>query len=129
MPARDGDKIQARQRINVEVRTGHRPHPNALPCVDCGHIWARGERRHEYDHFLGYAAEHHLDVQAVCSRCHTKRDNAKANATHCIAGHAFTAENTKHRKNGTRECRTCRRTRERRRRDAAWWRAWRARRR
>lgn len=51
---RTGDKIQARQRINVEVRTGRRPHPNTLPCADCGHIWEEGERRHEYDHHLGY---------------------------------------------------------------------------
>lgn len=48
----DGDKKQARRRINVEVRTGRRPHPNTIPCVDCGHIWKMGERRHEYDHYL-----------------------------------------------------------------------------
>ena len=26
-PPADGNKLQARQRINVEVRTGRRPHP------------------------------------------------------------------------------------------------------
>lgn len=77
-PPRDGDKKQARQRINVEVRTGHRPHPNTLPCADCGHVWADGERRHEYDHYLGYAAEHHYDVESVCTDCHHQREEARA---------------------------------------------------
>jgi hypothetical protein len=72
-PARDGDRLQARQRVNVEVRRGWRPHPNDLPCVDCGHEWAPGQRRHEYDHHLGYAAEHHLDVEPVCTVCHRRR--------------------------------------------------------
>lgn len=72
-PPRDGDKKQARQRINVEVRTGRRPHPNSLPCADCGHAWSEGERRHEYDHHLGYAAEHHHSVESVCTTCHARR--------------------------------------------------------
>lgn len=73
MPPRDGDKAQARQRINVEVRTGRRAHPRTLPCTDCGHVWKPGQRRHEYDHHLGYAAEHHYDVEAVCTICHRAR--------------------------------------------------------
>ena len=72
-PARDNDRQQARQRINVEVRSGRRLHPNVLPCTDCGHIWKQGERRHEYDHHLGYAPENHLSVQSVCTSCHKKR--------------------------------------------------------
>ena len=24
------------------------PDPNASPCVDCGHVWFDGERRHEH---------------------------------------------------------------------------------
>lgn len=70
-PARDGDKLQARQRINVEVRSGRRPRPDDLPCVDCKHTGS--DRRHEYDHHLGYAAQHHGDVEAVCTLCHRKR--------------------------------------------------------
>lgn len=70
---RDGDKAQARHTVNVEVRTGRRPHPNTLPCTDCGHVWKRGERRHEYDHHLGYGAEHHRDVEPVCTTCHARR--------------------------------------------------------
>lgn len=76
-PARDGDKKQARQRVNVEVRTGRRPHPNALPCVDCGHVWCEGQRRHEYDHYLGYEGTHHLDVEPVCTKCQRRRVNER----------------------------------------------------
>ena len=125
-PPRDGDRKQARQRINVEVRTGHRPHPNTLPCVDCGHVWRAGERRHEYDHHRGYAAEHHLDVVAVCTLCHAKRDGFAAR-THCKNGHAFTPENTRTETGRVhRSCRACCRERDRGRRDAAYWRAYRA---
>ena len=124
---RDGDKKQARQRINVEVREGRRPHPNAMPCHDCGHVWSDGERRHEYDHFLGYAAEHHYDVQAVCTKCHAARDNAKAQQTHCSHGHEFTPENTIIKSNGMRQCRECRRAFDRNRgRGAEYWRQYRA---
>jgi hypothetical protein len=75
--ARDGDQKQARHRINREVRRGIRPHPNLLPCVDCGHIWKPHQKRHEYDHYLGYAAEHHLDVQVVCTSCHATRERLR----------------------------------------------------
>lgn len=125
MPAvgRDGDKKQARQKVNLEVREGRLAAPNSLPCVDCGHIWEPSGIRHEYDHFLGYAAEHHYDVEAVCSRCHHKREQVKR--THCKHGHAFTPENTILTIGGTRQCLACRRTSDRGRRDAAWWRAYR----
>lgn len=126
-PPRSGDKEQARQRINVEVRSGRRPHPNTLPCVDCGHVWKKGERRHEYDHHKGYAAKNHLNVVPVCTTCHAKRDNPKARQTHCEAGHRFTESNTKFRANGTRECRECSRIRKRKVRTAEWWVAYRKR--
>lgn len=112
---RDGDKKQARQRINVEVRTGRRVHPNNLPCTSCGHVWKHGEKRHEYDHHLGYAAEHHFDVQVRCTKCHHAKDSPKANQTHCIKGHGFTEENTYRATNGTRHCRACLKEYERRR--------------
>ena len=126
-PPRDGDRKQARQRINVEVRTGHRPHPNTLPCVDCGHVWTPGKRHHEYDHYLGYTADHHLDVMPRCTKCHAKREG-KAIATACIHGHVFTPENTGFKANGTRFCKECRRIfdRTKRGRDAAFWRKYRA---
>lgn len=125
-PAREGDKRQARRRVNHEVETGRRPHPNTLPCADCGHVWIDGERRHEYDHHLGYDAAHHGDVQAVCTTCHHLRDGY-AGATHCKHGHAFTPENTYVRAHPPgRMCRECERTKDRSRRDAAWWRNRRA---
>ena len=121
--ARNGDKQQARQRINVEVRTGHRPHPNLIACTDCGHIHSPGERRHEYDHHLGYDAEHHLDVESVCTICHAKRDGKPANKTECIHGHAFTPENTYIASNGTRHCKACMTVREKNRapRGSDYW--------
>jgi hypothetical protein len=73
-PRRDGDKKQARSRINHDVQLGLRPSPNSLPCADCGHIYRLGGRRHEYDHHKGYGAEHHGDVEALCSSCHHKRE-------------------------------------------------------
>lgn len=115
-PPRAGDKKQARQRINVEVCTGKRPHPNTLPCVDCGHVWKKGRRRHEYDHHLGYAAKNHYRVQVVCTRCHARRDQPKAWSSFCARRHRFTKENTHVRANGTRECKACRRMRDKGRR-------------
>jgi hypothetical protein len=124
---RDGDKKQARRRINVEVRTGRRAHPNALTCAGCGHVWSEGERRHEYHHHLGYGAENHYNVIALCTECHSVADNEKATWTHCPRGHEFTPENTAIKKNGCRQCRECARHRDRSRldRDAAYWREYR----
>jgi hypothetical protein len=125
MGKRDPNKILARQRVNVEVRFGRRVHPNDLPCTDCGHIWFQGERRHEYDHYNGYAPEHHFNVEPVCTTCHAARDSIKANQTSCIHGHAFIPKNTIIHSNGTRHCRECFRVYDRGRRDAAYWRAYR----
>lgn len=125
-PPRDGDKVQARQRVNVLVRTGRLAHPNSLPCVDCGHIWKQGERRHEYDHHLGYAAKHHYDVEPVCTFCQRRRSmvrgeiqiaklRAAAQArrasrkTHCAKGHPMSYGT-----GGQWKCWECRR---------AYWRA------
>ena len=77
VPARDGDKLQARRRINYFVEAGLIPPPNELHCVDCGHEWAQGQKRHEYDHYLGYSAEHHESVQVVCSECHHRREHER----------------------------------------------------
>jgi len=65
---RDGDKIQARHLINLEVVRGLRPDPDALHCALCGH--KGDDRRHEYHHHRGYSAEHHYDVIVLCSTCH-----------------------------------------------------------
>lgn len=74
--ARDGDKRQARRRVNYLVEQGLLPRPYAVPCVDCGDF--NSERRHEYDHHRGYAAEHHEHVEAVCSKCHHSRELKRA---------------------------------------------------
>ena len=73
VPARDGDRKQARRRINYFVEARLLSHPNIRPCTDCGHVWRPGERRHEYDHHLGYTVEHHEHIQPVCTKCHRKR--------------------------------------------------------
>lgn len=72
---RDADKEAARQLVGRFVHEGSMPHPNRLPCTDCGHEWSEGERRHEYDHYLGYG--YALAVQAVCTLCHADREKAR----------------------------------------------------
>lgn len=68
LPISDGDKVRARQLVNMEVKRGRRPNPNSLFCALCGHLG--DDRRHEYHHHMGYAAEHVFDVIALCSLCH-----------------------------------------------------------
>lgn len=74
-PARDGDKKQARDRVAHLVTVGVLPPAKNVPCVDCGDF--RGVLGHQYDHHLGYAAEHHESVQVVCSQCHKKREDGR----------------------------------------------------
>ena len=107
-PPRDGDKKQARKRIEVDIRNGWLAHPNTMPCTDCGRVWKPGDYRHTYDHYLGYGAQHHRDVQPVCVQCHSDRDNPLAKKTHCVRGHEFTPENTYVTKRGFRNCMECR---------------------
>lgn len=118
-----GNKQQARQRINVEVRTGYRPHPNSMPCADCGHIWAPGERRHEYDHHKGYDSDNHMNVEPVCTTCHAARDSHRKHQTHCMRGHEFSTENTWVAANGTRKCKACMKERQKNRppRGSEYW--------
>lgn len=70
--ARDGDKTQARRRIDHLIQSGCIKSPNELACTDCGHFG--NSKRHEYDHHEGYAAEHHESVEAVCATCHHDRE-------------------------------------------------------
>lgn len=71
-PSRDGDRKQARSRINHLVADGKLAHPSTLPCALCGHIWQERDSRHEYHHHKGYAAAHHFDVIALCNPCHRR---------------------------------------------------------
>lgn len=59
--------------VSNKVKKGEFPHPNTIPCSDCGHVWKSGERRHEYDHHNGYDEKHIFDVECVCSSCHNAR--------------------------------------------------------
>ena len=70
----------AHKAVEVAVRFRRISRANDLPCTDCGDEWAPGERRHEYDHYLGYAPEHRLDVQPVCTTCHADRERARRRA-------------------------------------------------
>lgn len=74
-PTRDGDKKQARRRINYLVEQGRIPHPDDLPCFDCMDGVYGPRFRHEYDHARGYDGENQLYVEAVCSRCHHNRED------------------------------------------------------
>jgi hypothetical protein len=69
--ARDGDRRQARRRVRYLIECGELAGPETLPCADCGHLG--DDLPHEYDHHLGYAAEHHEDVEPVCPPCHRGR--------------------------------------------------------
>lgn len=111
------EAVAARNAVNLEVKTGRMPHPNTLPCTDCGHTWKPGERRHEYDHHKGYSVRNRLKVQAVCTTCHHRRDNPRSAQTACVNGHPFTPENTyqRTRPGGGRACRACRRAYDKRR--------------
>lgn len=71
VPVRCGDKKQARYRVNQLIKIGKLKNPNLICCHDCGHIG--DDKRHEYDHFEGYTAEKQEIVQAVCTKCHSKR--------------------------------------------------------
>jgi hypothetical protein len=85
-PARDGDARQARARISHDVRAGLRVPANQLPCTDCGHVWALGDPRHDYDHHLGYGAEHHESVEAVCRVCHKRRTDERVARLNFVRG-------------------------------------------
>jgi hypothetical protein len=82
----------AHRALRLAVRYGRIPRASTLPCVDCGHVWTPGERRHEYDHHLGYAPEHRLDVQPVCTTCHADRERARRRVAECeLDGEAVSA--------------------------------------
>lgn len=76
-PTRDGDKKQARRRVNYLVEQNLIPHPDELPCFDCFDEVFSGVYRHEYDHAKGYVGENQLYVEPVCSKCHHNREDAR----------------------------------------------------
>jgi hypothetical protein len=74
---RDGDKKQARHRVNHQVDIGVIPDPNDLPCVDCADMQGFNSARHEYDHAKGYDGADQLYVEPVCTTCHHNREEAR----------------------------------------------------
>lgn len=74
---RDGDKRQARRRINYLVEQGLLPRPSEIGCMDCGDSVFTSRYRHEYDHALGYEGKNQFYVEPVCSRCHHSREEAR----------------------------------------------------
>ena len=68
----DPVKVAARQLVIGMRNRGVLPNPKDVACSDCGHIG--DDRRHSYDHFLGYNGENARKVQPVCSRCHAERE-------------------------------------------------------
>ncbi len=74
---RENDKKQARARINYLIEAGLLDNPNNVKCVDCGHLSKIDNRRHEYDHYLGYGDKQHEIVEVVCSKCHHEREKEK----------------------------------------------------
>jgi hypothetical protein len=126
-PPRDGDKRQARMTVNYHVRRGMIRPPNDLPCVDCGHVWEEGERRHEYDHHLGYDAANHLSIEAVCSECHAMRRWGVVGT--CKNGHPWPESMGRRKKDGRRFCRACDNAKKKRTRGPEYWKRRRDRRR
>jgi hypothetical protein len=80
-PSRDGDKNQARAKVNYAVTCNKLPHARNVPCFDCGHIGS--DRLHEYDHYKGYDAINDLEVEYVCVPCHVKRGRDRINSSKC----------------------------------------------
>lgn len=72
-PTRDGDRRQARRRVNYLVEQGRIPRAEDLPCIDCADE-TPGGGRHEYDHAKGYDGENQLYVEPVC---HRNREEAR----------------------------------------------------
>jgi hypothetical protein len=75
---RDPERKRARNAVTHAVRSGRMSKASLLPCTDCGHSGT--DRRHEYDHYLGYAPEHQLSVEAVCTTCHADRERVRRTA-------------------------------------------------
>ncbi len=61
-------KKQAQLFVYHQTSRRGMPKASSLRCVDCP------KQASDYDHYLGYAKKHWLDVQPVCRSCHFKRE-------------------------------------------------------
>lgn len=77
--ARHPEKVQARNAIAHAIERHGMTPAKELSCFDCGAPAAR------YDHFLGYARIHWLDVQPVCVRCCARRESTRHAANGGVA--------------------------------------------
>lgn len=80
--ARNPEKFEARKVVATAIKSGTLANPKTLLCADCL------TPAREYDHYLGYALEHRLDVQPVCRSCHVERE--KRRRPNCKRGHKYT---------------------------------------
>ena len=58
---------RAHAAVAAAIQTGRLVRPTELACIDCG------KPAIVYDHYLGYAREHWLDVEPVCVSCNALR--------------------------------------------------------
>lgn len=126
--------VEARFRAKVEWRGPEEcwPWTGATTPKGYGHMGWRedGRRVDEYAHRVAYQLErgaipegleidHKCGVRSCCNPAHLEavthaenvRRGSKARQTHCHRGHEFTPENTRVKRNGTRDCRACARIR------------------
>ncbi len=61
------DRERAHSAVSRAKRRGDLPALSTLRCHDCG------KPAECYHHYLGYAPEYRLHVQALCHSCHLKR--------------------------------------------------------
>lgn|GEM_PF-3510178 len=62
--------------MTPDADLGQRPHPNKLPCADCGHVWFEGERRHDYVDAAGSVTIED-PADAACTLCRQKRGRGR----------------------------------------------------
>jgi len=60
---------RAAAAVYAAVAEGRLPHASTLPCEGCGAPAV------EHHHHAGYEPAHHLDVTAVCRKCHRRIHN------------------------------------------------------
>jgi hypothetical protein len=61
---------------DADPTLGQRPHSNKVPCMDCGHVWFEGERRH---HYVDDAGKETIEsgARVLCTLCMQQRDHPR----------------------------------------------------
>ena len=76
LPVYAPEKNKAREAVYKAISMGILPALKDCFCMDCGGIATM------YDHYLGYAPEHFISVQPICSKCDGKRRSATGRVSH-----------------------------------------------